>query len=238
MILKEIEYLYHKIPAYKITDDLYIKHPTYNEIVEYGEDKYIKMLYSLCLMPDDCKSELYDEGVNWYEVDEVSWFHSRINTCCKDLSIIFCPSLVHYRLYEDTDTNKIVLYDSLGKTLLTENHIKLIREHLNSMIGYLYKEHKEIPANNRIKKTLIEEDRYFKYKYKNKEEKSLSIKDVIINLLTEKFHESNSDKIVEIAENSNYMLNLGFREGEKYIIMQIAGEIYKELLSKRETYEI
>ena len=235
MILKELEYLYYKIPQYKITDNLYIKHLTYKEIVEYGEEKYIKLLYSLCLTPDDFRSELYDVGINWYEMDEVSWFYSHLNTCTQeDLDIVFYLSIAHCNLYENVNTKEKVLYDSLGNVMLTENDIKLIREHLNSMIGYLYKEHREIPANNIAKEMLIEEDRHFKYKYKNKEEKSLSIKDVIINLLTEKFHESNSDKIVEITENSDYMLDLGFREGEKYIIMQIASEIYEELIGFQE----
>lgn len=230
MILKELEYLYYKIPQYKITDNLYIKHLTYKEIVEYGEEKYIKLLYSLCLTPDDFRSELYDAGINWYEMDEVSWFYSRLNTCTQeDLDIVFYLSIAHCNLYENVNTKEKVLYDSLGNVMLTENDIKLIREHLNSMIGYLYKDHKEIPANDRVKEILIKEDRSFKNIYKN-----LSIKDVIINLLTEKFHESNSDKIIEITEKSDYMLGLGFLKGEKYIIMQIANEIYKELVDLKE----
>lgn len=230
MILKELEYLYYKIPQYKITDNLYIKHLTYKEIVEYGEEKYIKLLYSLCLTPDDFRSELYDAGINWYEVDEVSWFYSRLNTYTQeDLDIVFYLSIAHCNLYENVNTKEKVLYDSLGNVMLTENNIKLIREHLNSMIGYLYKDHKEIPANDRVKEILIKEDRSFKNIYKN-----LSIKDVIINLLAEKFHESNSDKIIEITEKSDYMLGLGFLKGEKYIIMQIANKIYEELIGLQE----
>lgn len=245
MLLKELEYLYHKIPDYQITPFLSIKHPTYKEIVEYGESKYIELLYILCLTPDDYKSELYDAGYNWEKVDMISWFYLqtipqlRGNQIC---DILFSSDITAYQVYENAETKERVLYNPNTNQVLTENHIKLIKEHLNSMIGNLYKVHRERPSNETTRKILIEEDRQKKQLNANKRpNRNISIKDVILNVLSDKFYITDIYGIdgirekCELSEDDNSVTmaaDYAFMLGEMDILKKMATEIYKELKEK------
>jgi hypothetical protein len=235
MILQELEYLYNKIPNYNITDKLSIKHPTYKEIIEYGEDKYIQLLYILCLKPDDYKSELFDQGYNWYEMDELSWFYFLINRTVPDydLSIIFSLDIRNYMLYENIKTKELVLYNCEFETDLNANNIKLIKEHINSMIGNMYKEHKEKPANDITKNILIDEDRHKKKINSTKEKYIFSIKDVIASVLMNKFHNDNLEEIEEITGcKNNCLADHAFRLGELNVTKKIADYMYMYLRNK------
>lgn len=243
MIIKELEYLFHKIPDYQITPFLGIKHPTYKEILEYGEDKYITLLYILCSTPDDLKSELFDVGYNWYEVDLVTWFYifiiPQIKASFASSNIIFNSDITMYELYENTETKEKVLYNPMLKEVLTKENLIVIKEHLNSMIGNLYKDHREIPASEITKKILIEEDRQRKRLNRNKESCwDISIKNIILARLFDKFHNSDiygvngvrekcglskDDNSISLTADNAFML------GEGSVIEKIAEEIYKEL---------
>lgn len=235
MQLKELEYLCNKIPDYKITEHLSIKHPTYKEIVEYGETKYIELLYNLCTTPHDYKSELYDIGTDWDKVDDLEWFKILFS---ESANIIFTEDIRHYQLYIDNKTNKYVIYNPYLDEYLTENHIELIREHINSMIGNSYKEHREIPANEITRKLLIENDRFEKERSRRKCTKcanSVSIKDIITNILINKYLDKDEEIInKKIGYDFHYKdLQLasesGFRSGQLDVIKQLADEIYLEL---------
>jgi hypothetical protein len=239
MIIKELEYLFHKIPDYQITPFLSIKHPTYKEILEYGEKKYIDLLCRLCLMPDDYKSELFDMGYNWYEIDEIIWFYTVFIQPNEDLSIIFSSDIRYYSLYENKITGETVLYNSMLGEFLTKNNIKIIREHLNSMIGWIYKPHKEIPSNDRTRDIIIEDDRQRKLTLKEMSGKAVTIKDMITNLLWNKFYDENIKTIrekcaLDINKNDNMYIAVdnAFMLGEGSVIEKIAEEIYKELKEK------
>lgn len=236
MLLKELEYLYHKIPDYQITPFLSIKHPTYKEIVEYGEEKYISKLYNLCVMPDDFKSELFDIGYNWHEVDDLVWFYTMFIQPSEDLSIIFTSDIRHYDVYENKETGEIVLYNSMLDEFLTRNNVKLIREHLNSMIGWSYKSHREIPTNNRTRDILIEDDQERKRINSKKERSTISVKDIILKVLYDKYFENNIETIkkrcyvtdntyIEIAN----VVDSSYQCGEFDIINKLAEDLYKEL---------
>ena len=240
-MLKELEYLYHKIPDYRITPFLSIKHPTYKEIAEYGESKYVELLYILCLTPDDYKSELDDAGYDWEKVDTVSWFYLQIipqlrgNQIC---DILFSSDITSYQVYENAETKERVLYNPNTNQVLTENHIKLIKEHLNSMIGNLYKVHRERAANETTKKILIEEDRQKKKYNLKKTSGNISIKDVILNVLSDKFYITDIygiDGIREkcgLSEDDNSVsmtADHAFMLGEMYILKKMAADMYKDL---------
>ena len=239
-MLKELEYLYHKIPDYKITPFLSIKHPTYNEIVEYGEDRYVKLLLNLCAIPDDYKSELYDLGIDWENIELLYWFY--LHTMpqlqeSKNNNIIFTLDVNNYKLYKDIETENLVLYNPINGDNLTSYHIKLIQKHFNFMIGNMYKKHTEHSANKTVKNILIKEDRVIKRINKRKNEKIFSIKDIIEQILYDKYFENDIDVIKErcgFLENSidtsiSNMVDIAYRYGEQDVIKKIAEEIYENL---------
>ena len=238
-MLNELEYLYHKIQDYQITPFLSIKHPTYKQIVEYGEEKYITLLYTLCLTPDDFKSELFDLGHDWQEVDFTTWFYIYAIPLLKNQrdNIIFTSDITMYQLYENKETKEIVLYNEMLDEILTEKHIRLIKEHINSMIGNMYKVHRERATNETTKKILIEEDRFNKKINARKEKHKLSVEDIIIKVLYDKYFENDIDTIrercgISINKIGTPIANIAdyaYRYGERDIIEKIAEKIYKEL---------
>ena len=231
MLLKELAYLYHKIPDYKITNHLSIKHPTYKEIVEYGEEKYITLLYNFCLTPHDFKSELADMEIDWDKVNDLEWFAHRFTN---DANIIFTEDIHSYNLYIDKHTGELIIYNSYLDDYLKSNHIKLIRERINFMIGNLYKEHEEFPSNEITRKLLIEEDRIEKNRRKS-ENNHPSIKDVICNVLINRYFTDNEE---DIKNKMNYDFEykdlclaseFGFKSGVIDVILQLANDIYVDL---------
>lgn len=236
MILKELEYLYYKIPDYKITEHLSIKHPTYKEIKKFGESKYIEQLYMLCTMPDDHKSMLYDLGVHWYKVDELTWFNSLFRSNVKEIcDLIFNINITDYYLHVNVTTEELTIYNPYYEEELTIGHIKLIREHLNSMIGYIYKEHKETPMSTIEEKMLIDNERQKINNSINSVSDPVSIRDVISNLLMDKYFKENMDEknFKDIKDNNTKILvESSFRLGEIDVIKRFAANMYRELIHK------
>lgn len=239
-MLNELNYLYNKIPDYQITPFFRIKHPTYDEIVEYGEEKFISTLYSLCSSPDDFKSELYDNNhIYWNEVDDVTWFYTMATQNLSSLHIIFSSSINNYSLYENKQLKEVVLYDEENDTYLSQSNIQLIKEHLNSMIGYLYKPHKEIPTNRTVRQLLIEKDREQKRRINttpSTESKHVTIKEIISNVLITDYYEDNETEIrkrLKVSFNEDDSLSImstsSYRLGELAVITKIADKEYKTL---------
>ena len=236
-MLNELDYLYSKIPDYKITPTLSIKHPTYTEIAEFGEESYIAKLYNLCSTPDDFKSELFDAGFYWNEIDDITWFNTVfIQQYNEVLSMIFSTDIRNYKLYENKETRETVLYNDSTDDFINRNEVLLIKEHLNSMIGYLYKPHKEIPANKTIQRLLIEEDQFQKeWNKRHSDYNPATIKEVILNVLVNDYYEDRDGVIkkeikVDFREKSLSMIGISsFRLGEFSVLKKIADEKYEEL---------
>jgi len=239
-MLKELEYLYHKIPDYRITTFLSINHPTYKEIVKYGEEKYITLLYSLCMMPDDYKSELDDAGYDWEKVDLISWFYTYAIPQLKEgqiCNILFSSDITSYQIYENAETKERVLYNPMSNTVLTKNHIELIKEHINSMIGNIYKVHRECTTNEITKKILIDDDRQQKYAASLIESECtpITIKEIIMNILYNNYYEEQDGEIkgkIKVRFYSNETSDISvcsFRLGELSILEKIADDIYEYL---------
>ena len=61
-----------------ITDSIYIKMPTLGEIVDYekiyGVNSFSSMMFEFTSLPADFKWQLWDNGIDWTEVDEWDFF--------------------------------------------------------------------------------------------------------------------------------------------------------------------
>ena len=59
---------------YIINDYLTVKQPTVGEVVEYGEKEYYSMVHTLCSIPSDMKSQLWDMNIDWTEISDFEYF--------------------------------------------------------------------------------------------------------------------------------------------------------------------
>lgn len=145
---------------YKIKDGLVIHQPTIGEIVDWGEEKYFSMINALCSIPSDMKSFLYDNGVDWEEIDDFDFFilMTRPYTS-KETSIIFGEDidLSEFKFYTKKEDNSSVLYNErTGFAIEEEDYKKMIRyircfNNIHPLVEKAY--------NQRTKFALIELDR-------------------------------------------------------------------------------
>lgn len=59
---------------YVVNDKIKIKHPKIREIVEFGEREYFNFIYSICSIPSDMKSVLWDMGFDYEQVSDFQLF--------------------------------------------------------------------------------------------------------------------------------------------------------------------
>ena len=59
---------------YVINDQIVLHQPTINDVVMYDEAKYFQMIYQICAIPSDLKSQLWDMGIDWCEIEDFDLF--------------------------------------------------------------------------------------------------------------------------------------------------------------------
>ena len=58
----------------KINDQITIYQPSILDIAKYGENHYFNVVYKICSIPSDYKSELWDLGYNYSKLDDFDLF--------------------------------------------------------------------------------------------------------------------------------------------------------------------
>lgn len=144
---------------YVINDKLKIKQPTIGEIVDFGEARYFSVVHTLCAIPSDLKSQLWDMGLDWTEVEDF------------DLFILLAPTLSIDRtrlLFGDMDFTKLKPYKNRenGDIVLAdlETGVKIDKLIYLRIVNYLRRLHNITPkieraANKTTKQILVDEDR-------------------------------------------------------------------------------
>lgn len=144
---------------YVINDKLKIKQPTIGEIADFGEARYFSAVHTLCAIPSDLKSQLWDMGLDWTEVEDF------------DLFILLAPTLSIDRtrlLFGDMDFTKLKPYKNRenGDIVLAdlETGVKIDKLIYLRIVNYLRRLHNITPkieraANKTTKQILVDEDR-------------------------------------------------------------------------------
>ena len=158
--------------AYVINDYIRITQPLVNDIVNYGEAQYFSMVHTLCATPSDMKSQLWDMGLDWTEVEDFELFIMLVQTLSPDKTGILFGDLDFSKLrpFKNNQNGDIVLADK--ETGLVVDKMIYLR-----IMSYLRKLHNLKPkiekaANKMTKKILIEEDRQKSLHAKDKPFKS------------------------------------------------------------------
>lgn len=59
---------------YIVNDKIKIKQPKIKEIVEFGEMKYFNFIHTICSIPSDMKSSLWDMGIDYEKISDFELF--------------------------------------------------------------------------------------------------------------------------------------------------------------------
>lgn len=156
---------------YVVNDQITIKQPLLGDIIACGEAAYFSMVHTLTAIPSDMKSQLWDIGIDWMEIEPFDLFCMLSQTLTPDKTGILFGDLDFSKLrpFKNKEGN-VVLADKEAGILIDE-------EIYSSIVGYLRKLHNITPkverAKNKItKQVLIDEDRRKIAENKNKPFKS------------------------------------------------------------------
>lgn len=145
--------------AYVINDNISITQPSIGGVVDYGESQYFSMVHTLCAIPSDMKSQLWDMGLDWCEVDDFELFMMLVQTLTPDRTYLLFGDLDFSKLrpFKNNQNGDIVLADK-------ETGIVIDKMIYLRIMSYLRKLHNLKPkvekaANKMTKKVLIDEDR-------------------------------------------------------------------------------
>lgn len=144
---------------YIINDYIKITQPTIGEIVDYGEAKYFSMVYTLSAIPSDMKSQLWDMGLDWCEVEDFQLFMMLVQTLTPDRTSILFGGLDFSKLkpFRNNQNGDIVLADKETGIIIDQMIYLRIMSYLRKL--HNIKPKIEKAANKTTKKILIEEDR-------------------------------------------------------------------------------
>lgn len=144
---------------YLINDKISIKQPTIGQIADFGEAKYFSVVHTICAIPSDMKSQLWDLGLDWMEIEDFELFLMLAPTLSKDRTAILFGDLDFTKLkpYKNRENGDIVLAD-------LESGVKIDKLIYLRIVNYLRKVHNITPkieraANKTTKRILIDEDR-------------------------------------------------------------------------------
>ena len=203
---------------YIINDHIKIVQPRIGQVVDYGEAQYFSMVHTLTAIPSDMKSNLWDIGLDWTEVEDFELFMMLSQTLTPDRTGILFGDLDFSKLkpFRNNQNGDIVLADK--ETGIVVDKMIYLR-----IMNYLRKLHNIKPkvekaANKMTKKVLIEEDRQRILHAKDKPFKSYLLplisaikvkqgytKDYVRNMGLYEFFDDVSR--AQIIDHANHLLN-------------------------------
>lgn len=163
---------------YKINDYITITLPRIGELVKYGERQYFSIIQTITAIPSEMKSQLWDMGLDWTQLEDFQLFMMLAPTLSKDkTSIIFGDlDLTAMRPFENRNNDTVVLANPETGEIIDELAYKKIHSYLCSAHNLTKKVEKA--ANEFTKKFMIEEDRQ-KIEYSKKQPYKSTLKNLI-----------------------------------------------------------
>lgn len=205
---------------YVINQNIIIHHPNLDEICNFGEEDYYKMVSCFCSIPSDYKVMLLDNyGIDYEKISEFEFF-VLINQIFLnfDTSILFGD--LNFKLFkpvQNTQNGELVLYNESQDAVIDNAIYQLIVSYLRKIHGFEKKV--DIGGNEHTKQYIIQKERRVLKRVKNKEFKSILIPliSAMVNSSEFKYNYENvwvlpiyifmdSVKRIQRIKNYNYMM--------------------------------
>lgn len=142
-----------------INDNVRVLQPKVRNIAEFGEREFFSVLHTVTAIPSDMKSQLWDMGLDWMEVEDFELFMMLAQTLTPDrTSILFGDlDLSKLRPFRNNQNGDVVLADKETGVIIDKMIYLRIVSYLRKAFNLTPKV--ERAANKMTKKILIEEDR-------------------------------------------------------------------------------
>lgn len=185
---------------YVINDHIRVLQPTIRQIAEFGEKEFFSVVHTVTAIPSDMKSQLWDLGIDWMEVDDFELFVMLSQTLTPDRTKLLFGDLDFTKLkpYNHPHVEDEIILANKETGVLIDKMIYL------RIVSYLRKAFNITPkvekaANKMTKKILIEEDRK-----KIEFNKDKPFKSFLLPLI--------SSVKVKQGYTKDYVLNMGYVE--------------------------
>ena len=144
---------------YVVNDYITITLPKIGEVVKYGERQYYSMIQTITAIPSDMKSQLFDMGLDWTQVEDFQLFMMLAPTLPKDKTYILFGDLDFQamRPFQNKQNGAVVLFNPQTNVVIDELAYGKMHAYLCSAHNLTKKVEKA--ANEFTKKFMIEEDR-------------------------------------------------------------------------------
>lgn len=142
-----------------INDNIKVSQPTIRTIAEFGERDFFSVIHTVTAIPSDMKSQLWDMGLDWMEVDDFELFMMLAQTLKPERTGILFGDLDFSKLrpFKNNQNGDIVLADRETGIIIDKMIYLRIVNYLRKAFNITPKVEKA--ANKMTKKILIEEDR-------------------------------------------------------------------------------
>lgn len=153
---------------YVINNYITITLPKIGELVKYGERQYYSMVQTLCAIPSDMKSQLWDMGIDWTQITDFQLFMMLSPTLPKEKTKILFGDFDFQAMkpFENKQNDTVVLFNPATGAVIDELAYGKISSYLCSAHNITKKVEKA--ANEFTKKFMIDEDRQ-KLQYNEKQ---------------------------------------------------------------------
>lgn len=185
---------------YVINDNIKVLQPTIRQIAEFGEREFFSVVHTVTAIPSDMKSQLWDMGLDWMEVDDFELFVMLSQTLTPDRTELLFGNLDFSKLRPFNHPHvegEIILADKETGVLIDKMIYLRIVSYLRKAFNITPKVEKA--ANKMTKKILIEEDRK-----KIELNKDKPFKSFLLPLI--------SSVKVKQGYTKEYVLNMGYVE--------------------------
>ena len=144
---------------YVVNEYITIRLPKIGEVVKYGERQYYSMIQTITAIPSDMKSQLFDMGLDWTQVEDFQLFMMLAPTLPKDKTYILFGDLDFQamRPFQNKQNGAVVLFNPQTNAVIDELAYGKMHAYLCSAHNLTKKVEKA--ANEFTKKFMIEEDR-------------------------------------------------------------------------------
>lgn len=144
---------------YVINKYVTIYQPTIGDIINYGEREYYSMIQTITAIPSDMKSQLWDSGLDWMQVEDFQLFMmlSRGLSQKQTQIILGDIDLQRMRPVENPQNGEVVLRDPVTGAIIDELAYRMMSAYLCKLHNLTKKVEKA--GNKYTKQILIDEDR-------------------------------------------------------------------------------
>lgn len=153
---------------YAVNDFIIIRHPTLDEIAEYGEREYLSLVSSLTATPSDLMYQLYLDGIDFTQETDFSVFCRMYRMFDKESTQILFGELdiASMELCVNNLNDEVVLANPDRRIVIDQNVHRIMTDYLRKIHGFVKNERR--PGNESTKRIMIEdaEEEYKKQKRK------------------------------------------------------------------------